>query len=244
MTRRFAAARAAGFDGIEIQVLHEAPIPEIVDAARAAALPIILLNVGMGDFLSGGCGLSGVPGRESAFLEAFEETLSVARQLDAQFIHVGPSRTQGNQDRSDCLKVLKSNILTASALIGNDTVKLLVEPLNILENRNILHHDVDETAQWLRQELPGIGYLMFDAYHIALSGRPVIETLERNLDIVKHVQFSDAPGRTAPGVGNLGYPDLLWEIEAAGYGGWLGAEYLSQQRTPDSLGWLSAYRNR
>ena len=60
---RFAAAATNGFAGVEMQFL-EAPVPDIRLALDDSGVKAVLINVEMGDLLSGGPGLSGVPGRE------------------------------------------------------------------------------------------------------------------------------------------------------------------------------------
>lgn len=242
MTQRFAAARAARFDGVEIQLLNEASPGEIVAAARAAELPVVLVNVGMGDFLAGGYGLAAVPGREGSFIEEFATTLRMARQLGSRYIHLGPSRIPEGVDREACLATLKTNIFAASALLTEDPVELLVEPFNCADVPDVLLSDVDDVGRWLRDEVRGIAHMMFDTYHVARSGKAVIDAYRRNRDVVRHVQFSDVPGRKAPGMGRLGFPALLREIQAAGYDGWLGAEYLPDGPTPETLNWLTDYR--
>ena len=74
---RLAAARQAGFERVEIQVLEAAPA-DVATAAAGAGVSVLLLNVGMGDFLQGGSGLSGVPGREQAFLSELDKALAAA----------------------------------------------------------------------------------------------------------------------------------------------------------------------
>jgi hydroxypyruvate isomerase len=243
VTQRFTAAAAARFDGVEIQLLDEASPAELVAAARAAALPVILVNVGMGDFLAGGPGLSGVPGREAEFIAEFAKTLALARQLGSRYIHVGPSRVPAGGDPVECLQTLKTNVLAASALLQRETMRLLVEPLNRADVPDVLLADVDEAGRWMRDEINGAAHMMFDIYHVARSGKGIVDAFRRNRDLVKHVQFSDVPGRRTPGTGQLGFPGLLREMQGAGYDGWLGAEYLPDGPTAQTLDWLDRYRS-
>jgi hydroxypyruvate isomerase len=234
---RFAAVRAAGFDQVEIQVLEAAP-PDLAAAARAAGVGILLLNVGMGDFLQGGAGLSGVPGREAQFLETFDQTLAAARLVGAPYVHLGPSRVPAGIPRERCLATLISNVEAAAARLEDSGVTLLIEPMNAVDVPGALLADVDEVAALLRGRLRGAASLMFDIYHVARGGQDVAEAFLRSRDVVRHVQFSDAPGRHEPGTGAIDFAALFGAIEAEGYSGWLGAEYLPSRPTIETFGWM------
>ncbi|MFP6735018.1 MAG: TIM barrel protein, partial [Rhodospirillales bacterium] len=54
-------------------------------------------------------------------------------------------------------------------------------------------------------------------------------------------QFADTPGRHEPGTGEINFPYLFDAIDAAGWSGWLGAEYVPSNLTEDGLGWLRPY---
>lgn len=239
---RFAAARAAGFGGVEIQVLAEGDPEQMAVAAEQAGIEVVLLNVGMGDFLGGGAGLSGVPGRESQFLAEFERALLAAQRMKARFLHLGPSRVPSGATRESCLATLLANVRAAVDRTAGSPATLLVEPLNSADTPDVLLGDVDAAAEWLRRHFAGQVWLMFDIYHVARSGLDVLEAFRRNRDVVRHVQFSDVPGRQEPGAGTLDFPALFRGLEAAGYRGWLGAEYFARRPTQETLGWFEPYR--
>ena len=70
---RPAAARRAGFAGIEFHTTEGHTAAQIVQAASDAGMSIVLFNARPGDFLEGGPGLSGVPGREAEFRRAVQQ---------------------------------------------------------------------------------------------------------------------------------------------------------------------------
>jgi hydroxypyruvate isomerase len=234
---RFAVARRAGFDHAEIQVMEAAPA-DVAAAASAAGIGVLLLNVGMGDFLQGGPGLSGVPGREAAFREEFDKTLAAARLLRTPLVHLGPSRVPAGASRDECIATLVANVRAAATKARGEDVTLLLEPVNPHDMPGTLLSDVDEAAQLVRSECHGSAWLMFDIYHVARCGKDVVEAFRRNADVVRHVQFSDAPGRHEPGTGAVDFASVLEGIEAAGYSGWFGAEYMPSKATVESLGWM------
>jgi sugar phosphate isomerase/epimerase len=40
--------------------------------------------------------------------------------------------------------------------------------------------------------------LQFDLYHMAMMGLPLVETYQKHVDRIGHIQFADAPGRYEP----------------------------------------------
>lgn len=233
---RFAKAREAGFDRVEIQALEAAP-DEVTDAAAAAGTRIHLLNVGMGDFLQGGAGLIGMPGQESNFKQQFDMALALARQADIPLLHLGAGRVPETERRENCLKSLVTNARYAIERAAGSDVTLVIEPLNCRDIPNALIADLDETASLIRERFAGSLWLMFDIYHMAQAGRDIATSFRQYSDLVRHIQFSDAPGRHEPGTGKIDFADCFEAIEQAGYRGVWGAEYFPSGQTMASFGW-------
>lgn len=235
---RFRAAKAAGFVGVEIQVPAEAPPGEWAAAAAAADLPVLLINLDMGDFLGGGPGLSGVPGREVAFDAALAAGVEAARILKPAFLHIGPSRVPDGVSRDACVAVYRANAARAAAATAGLGVQLVVEAVNRMEVPTALIGSTAEAAA--EAEASGALKLLFDLYHAAAGGEEPVASYRAYADRVAHVQFSDLPGRQPPGAGTLDFRALFAGLEAAGYAGIYGAEYMSFAGTGETLGWMAA----
>jgi len=241
---RFAAARQVGFTGVEIQYLAEGKPQDMATAAADAGVEVVLVNVGMGDYPGGGAGLSGVPGREATFIEEAAKALEAAHLLGAKYVHLGPSRIPEGATRDDCLSTYYANLDAALALHSRSqsTVELLVEPMNRVEAPTALIHDIDDGAALLRARYAGRIGLQFDIYHVAMNGHDVLDRYRAHRDLVRHVQFSDIPGRREPGAGTLNFDALFAGFRQLGYAGWFGAEYMPQRATVETLGWFERYR--
>ena len=242
IAQRLQAARDAGFDGVEIQVLGESSADDWVNARQAAGIDVALVNVGMGDFLSGGPGLSGVPDREAEFRIEAEHTLNTARRLACCNVHVGPSRIPVGQTRAACLEVLVANLEWLRPKADEAGVRLLLEPLNRQETPNVLLGTVDEAVGLISERLQGRVGLQFDVYHVVLNGEDPVVALKRVLPQVWHVQFSDVPGRKAPGLGSIDFVSFFQTLKQSGYSGWCGAEYFAMSDTTSTLAWLPQFK--
>lgn len=243
---RFAAAADAGFDGVEIQFIDEGDAIAMARAARAARMPVVLVNLPLDDVMGGGDGLSGVPGREAAFVAAAVRGLAAAGELGAAFVHIGPSRIPAASARADCLETYARNLDTALAIadrIGLDAT-LLVEQSNPTDFPRALFATIDEAAAMVRQVGSKRFGLLFDLYHAAMTGSDIAAAWAAHGALAPHVQFSDAPGRHEPGTGRVDIPAAIAAIRASGYAGWFGAEYRPTADTLDGLGWLAAWREQ
>ena len=74
--------------------------------------------------------------------------------------------------------------------------------------------------------------VLFDAYHAAMAGLDPLEEAARVAPLIGHAQFADHPGRGAPGSGTLDLWALLDRLEALGYAGSVGLEFLPGGPTP------------
>ena len=241
---RFGAARAAGFKAVEIQFLDEGDPSAIADAAAQAGVEIVLINVGMGDFRQGGPGLSGVPGREDWFAAGLDHALDAARQVGAKLVHIGPSRVAPGASRAACLAAYRRNLAAAVNRVARTDVQLLIEPLNTIEFPDILVPDLDLASGLIDETGAESLGLLFDIYHTAMNGIDPAEAFTAHRRLIRHVQFSDAPGRHEPGTGDLDFERIFSRIAGGGYRGWIGAEYHPSRATGETLGWLGSLGDR
>ena len=109
---------------------------------------------------------------------------------------------------------------------------IVVEHLNAVEvDRPLLPTPAAAAAFVERVAHPGV-QVLFDAYHAAMAGMDPLEEAARVAPLTGHVQFADHPGRGAPGTGTLDLWALLDRLEALGYDGAVGLEFIPGGATP------------
>ena len=86
--------------------------------------------------------------------------------------------------------------------------------------------------------------LMFDCYHVQISEGDLTRRFERLLPLIGHVQIAGVPSRAEPDEGEVAYERLLPALEAAGYSGFIGAEYRPRGTVEEGLGWLRRFREQ
>lgn len=242
LPQRPVAARAAGFDGVEIQFPYEVPALRLKEALEAAGLPLVLINLPAGDLLQGGSGLAAHPQRREAFAAALQEALTYAAMVRPACVNVLPGRLADGVTRAESLDCLAQNLRAAADAFAVLGIRVLCEAINPVDMPGFLVNTPADLLALLEAVDHPNCLAQLDLYHMARQGLDVGEAIRDLAGRIGHVQFADCPGRGEPGSGDLDFPALRQALRSVGYDGWLGAEYLPSGRTEERLGWLAAWK--
>jgi hydroxypyruvate isomerase len=243
LLERPAAAHAAGFEAIELwwpwpdqPVPADAKIDRFVAAVRDAGVQLIGLNFFAGDVAGADCGVLSIPARSAEFRDNIAVTVGIGESLGvAAFNALYGNRVSDvtPQQQDDLATENLTLAANAAAAIGGT---VLVEPVSGPKPYPLRTAD-DVAAVLDRVEAPNIGFLC-DLFHLANNGDDIDAALAAYADRIAHVQIADHPGRGEPGTGTLDLERYLSTIEASGYSGFVGLEYIPTTTTIDSLRWL------
>jgi hydroxypyruvate isomerase len=100
---------------------------------------------------------------------------------------------------------------------------LLLEPLNASEMSYL--RSSREAFDICRMTGSPRVKVLFDVYHMQYMEGNLINTIRANLPFIGHFHVADLPDRTAPGAGEINYPNVLRAADQAGYEGYFGLEY-------------------
>lgn len=238
------AARRAGFRGIEFHAPEQHTATEIARAARDAGVTVVLFNASPADFLEGGPGMSGVPGREADFRQAVKQARNFGGALGGAgtCVQIGQSRVPPGVSRDECMRVYIENLRYAASELAHGGCRPLVEPMNAKDFPGVLIPDVPTALAAIEAAGdPRIG-LQLDAYHQYMSGEDVASLIAQLDERVSHVQLSDAPGRQEPGTGRIDFGPMFRALENRAYRHWVSAEYRPSRTTEQTLSWLRALK--
>src|SRR3954452_1538575 len=225
---RFAAARSAGFDAVELWWPRGEDLDAVEAAVADAGVEVVLLNFDAGDMPAGDRGLFSDPAR-AAELEA---NLPVALAFaDA----IGCRRLNALLGFGS-LDLARENVQRVADLAGEKTI--LIEAVNSFENGPYLLTNTRDSASFVRSTGRDNVRVQYDAYHMQRMEGNLLPTIAEHLDLIGHVQIADAPGRGEPGTGEIDYEYLLPKLDELGYDGWVGLEYKPTGATVDTLSWM------
>jgi len=236
---RFSAAAGLGFKGVDIQFPYEWEADAIAASAATAGVNVVLLNIPAGDRSAGELGLAALPGREEDFRIGVERGLHYCKALECRKVNVLAGAPSEDEDRDLCKEVLAQNLAFALDRLGGEGITVMIEPINGIDAPGFLIQTALDLVPLLeRPELSGLK-IQFDLYHHYRMGLDCAAVLRDFFPHIAHIQFADVPGRHEPGTGKIDFETFFAEIEALGYDGWVGAEYLPSGTTADSMGWYN-----
>lgn len=244
--RRAEAARAAGFGAVESWWPFETAAPddksveEFVRSLDDAGVRLVAFNFFAGDMAAGDRGLASWIGREREWRDSVDTALGIAERLGCRvFNALYGNRIEGQKPEAQDELAL-SNLDWAADAAARIGASLVIEPLSGVPDYPL------RTAADVLSVLDNLGRddvkLLFDLYHLATNGDDLDAVLDAHFDHVGHVQFADAPGRHQPGTGNLDFDWYLAKLEAAGYDGHIGLEYLPLGPVERCFDWLKGHR--
>lgn len=229
---RFAAAKDAGFDTVEVLSPYDVNAQDIVNELARHELQMVLINCPPPNYTGGDQGWAAVPGLEGRFRSDFKRSLRYAKTLGAQHLHIMSGMAEGDAAKA----TLIDNLRWAAA--EAPTQSLTIEPINNDTLPGYFMNDFDLGKEVVMAVSAPNLRLQFDAFHAAKITGDVMGTWQAVRDVTVHVQVAQMPDRGEPDQGEIDYPAFFAALDAAGYSGWVAGEYKPRQTTVDGLGWL------
>jgi hydroxypyruvate isomerase len=239
---RIGAAARAGFRAVECQHPYAEKPESIAARLRGEGLEWVLFNSPAGNSAAGERGIACLPGRLPEFVEGIHRVLEYAMAGGCRRVHVMAGLPPAGADRGRCIDQYVESLRVAADLLATAGVTALIEPINT--RVDVPGYLLDSTRLALdvirRCDRPNVK-LQYDVYHMQIMEGDLARSIERLLPWIGHIQIADNPGRHEPGSGEIAFDYLLGRIDALGFDGWVGCEYLPAGGTAAGLGWARRY---
>ncbi|UGS37805.1 hydroxypyruvate isomerase family protein [Capillimicrobium parvum] len=236
---RFEAAAACGFGAVELWWPAGLDHGALGEAVRRAGVEVALMNLDAGDVAGGDRGYVNDASRSAEFRRHVPAALDLAERLGCRQVNALAGRALPGVDAGAQLATARENIGFAADAAAQRGIRVVIEPVNPVENPGYLLPHSGECADFIASLGRENVRLQYDVYHAQRTEGELSETIARLLPTIGHVQIADAPGRGEPGTGEIRFAHVLGLLERLGYAGHVGLEYRpTTPATADSFGWI------
>lgn len=239
---RFDAAAQAGFEAVEYLFPYDHAPEEIARRLERNRLTQALFNLPPGDFAKGERGLAALPDRFEEVKQGVETALIYAQATGVARLHLMAGLADPHDPKAQA--AYRRAVAYCGEKLAAHGLKLLLEPINARSIPGYFLCDFEQGAAFVTGAgLPNVR-LQYDIFHRQIIHGDVTMGLRRYADIFDHVQIASVPSRHEPDGEELNSPFLFGQLDAMGYQGFVGCEYMPRGRTLDGLGWFQPYRRR
>lgn len=237
---RFEAAARAGFRGVEFLFPYAFHADQIADRLSRFQLDLVLHNLPAGNWEAGERGIACHPDRVGEFQEGVGEAIKYAKVLGVRQLNCLVGKLPQDVKREQANETLVENLRFAAAALAKEQIDLLIEPINTFDIPGFFLSRTQQAVDLIGQVNATNLYVQYDIYHMQRMEGDLANTLRERMALIRHIQLADVPGRHEPGTGEINFPFLFRTLDALGYDGWVGCEYIPLGDTVAGLGWRTA----
>jgi hydroxypyruvate isomerase len=236
---RFAAARRAGFAGVEYLFPYEHDAKEIRRRLDEQGLTQVLHNLPAGNWGAGERGIACHPDRVTEFEEGVDRAIQYATALGCRQLNCLAGIAPAGVDDTRARTTFVTNLRGAARRLNNAGIRLLIEPINTRDIPGFFLRTTTQALEIMTEVGSDNLFLQYDVYHMQIMEGDLATTIQKHLDRIAHLQIADNPGRHEPGTGEINYDFLFDHLDRIGYTGWVGCEYKPAASTESGLGWMT-----
>lgn len=238
---RFALARDAGFSTVEYLFPYEFEAVELKAQLGQNRLTQVLFNLPAGKWELGERGIAANPERVEEFRAGVVKAVGYAVELGVGSLNCLAGKRLHGYDDEKQWSTLVGNVRFAAKALHEKGLRLMVEPLNHFDIPGIYLSRAEQVVKLIDDAgMPNV-FVQYDIYHAQREEGELAATLRKHIDKIGHIQIADNPGRHQPGTGEINYPFIFKEIDASGYRGHVGLEYVPIPDSKSSFAWITEF---
>ena len=238
------AAKEQGFSSVEYwwpfdgnPTPSEEEVNTFIDTLEKAGVRLTGLNFWAGDMSRGDRGMVSVKGRCADFAKNAEIVAEIGRRTGCRDFNALYGLRQDGQSPQAQDDVAVQNLIVAAQAVQSIGGTVLLEPVSGAGGYPLKVAD-DALKVIDKVRASGARNIAFlaDFFHLAVNGDDVSALIEKHAGQFGHIQIADAPGRGAPGTGDLPLEQWINRTYELGYRGGVGLEYKQEEET--AFDWL------
>ena len=235
---RFAACRSSGFRYVEFAFPYAYDPYLLAGLIRFNQLELVLFDLPVEDWDTGGRGCATDPNAIYAFREGVGTAIEYAAALQPKHLTCIVGKRIPGIARADQWNCLVENLRYAADRLKPMAANLLVEVFNDRDHPDFFLTRISDAGALVEAvDRPNL-LIQVDTYHTQTMEGNITSRVRGHLPQIGHIQIGDVPGRHQPGTGKIDFSFFFSTLDRLGYEGWLGLEYIPLGETRESLQWL------
>lgn len=169
---------------------------------------------------------SGDPDKREQFLNEIQESIEVAKRVNARWMTVVPGHVDLGKEMEYQTANVVETLRRASELLEPHGLVMVLEPLNWWTNHAGQFLSGSPQAYLICRAVDSPSCkILFDIYHQQITEGNLIPNIDRTWDEIAYFQIGDNPGRNEPTTGEINYANVFRHIHRRGFDGILGMEH-------------------
>lgn len=161
----------------------------------------------------------------SEFLKQIEESVEVAKRVNAKWMTVVPGHCDLRQNIAYQTAHVIESLKRACDILEPHGLTMVLEPLNFRDHPGLFLTESPQAFEICRAVGSPSCKILFDIYHQQVQEGNLIPNIENSWDEIAYFQIGDNPGRNEPTTGEINYKNVFKYIHTKGYKGILGMEH-------------------
>jgi hydroxypyruvate isomerase len=159
------------------------------------------------------------------FLQQIEESVAVAKRVNAKWMTVVPGHLDLRKDIHFQTANVIESLKYASEILEKHQLVMVLEPLNFYNHPGLFLTESPQAYQICKSVNSPSCKILFDIYHQQIQEGNLIPNIEKTWDEIAYFQIGDNPGRNEPTTGEINFKNIFKFIHSKGYNGILGMEH-------------------
>ena len=235
---RFEKAHKNNFKAVEYLFPYDYKPQELKNLLNEIDLKQVLHNLPAGDGTNGERGIACHPDRIDEFKNGVDTAIEYAKTLNCNQLNCLIGIPPEGISEEELENLIIDNLKYASDKLKNEKIILLIEAINTIDIPGFYLNTTEQAKAIINKVKSDNIFIQYDAYHMQIMEGNLSLTLRDNIEMIKHIQIADHPGRNEPGTGEINYDFLFKYIKSIGYEGYIGCEYNPYNGTENGLKWI------
>jgi hydroxypyruvate isomerase len=168
---------------------------------------------------------SGKQDKLDQFLKEIEESVQVAKRVNARWMTVVPGFVDLRKDMDYQTANVVKALRRACEILEPHKLTMVLEPLNFRDHPGLFLNKIAQGYQICRAVNSPSCKILDDLYHQQIHEGNLIPNIDLAWDEIGYFQMGDNPGRKEPTTGEINYLNVFKHIHEKGYTGIIGMEH-------------------